>query len=206
MSAREEILARTKAALRGAPQPAPRPLPAAAGTGGVDLLEERIRDYEAEVHRVHADAVAETVERICRERGWGRVGIPAGLRADWRPAGVDLVEDAGLTPGALDRLDAVVTGSTLGIAETGTIVLSGAPDEGRRALTLVPDVHVCVVCARDVVPDVPAAFSRLRRAVDERRPLTFVSGPSATSDIELSRVEGVHGPRTLVVLVVTEQS
>jgi L-lactate dehydrogenase complex protein LldG len=126
--------------------------------------------------------------------------VPAGLPAAWRPKDLELVEDAALTPHELDALDGVVTGCTLAIAETGTIVLTSAPEEGRRALTLVPDLHVCVVQETQVVELVPEAFATL--AAGARRPITLVSGPSATSDIELSRVEGVHGPRDLVILVV----
>jgi L-lactate dehydrogenase complex protein LldG len=127
--------------------------------------------------------------------------VPAALPDAWRPAELELVEDAELTPRELDALDGVVTGCTLAIAETGTIVLTAAPHEGRRVLTLVPDLHVCIVEERQIVELVPEAFAALADAAG--RPITFVSGPSATSDIELSRVEGVHGPRDLVVLVVS---
>jgi L-lactate dehydrogenase complex protein LldG len=126
---------------------------------------------------------------------------------EWRPPGVDAVADDRLTAHQLDAVAGVVTGCTVAIAETGTIVLTAGPREGRRALTLVPDLHVCVVEERQIVELVPEALELIAASIrDGRRPVTLVSGPSATSDIELSRVEGVHGPRDLVVLVVTRQS
>jgi L-lactate dehydrogenase complex protein LldG len=122
--------------------------------------------------------------------------------AGWRPDGPTFAEDApALALADLDAVDGVLTGSALGIAETGTIVLDGAPASGRRALTLVPDLHICVVRAADLVAGVPAAMAALAGAIAAGRPITFVSGPSATSDIELDRVEGVHGPRRLEVIV-----
>ena len=127
--------------------------------------------------------------------------VPAALPGAWRPAKVALVEDHGLTARELDRVDGTLTGCTIAIAETGTIVLSGNSDEGRRAITLVPDLHICVVRETQIVELLPEAFSVLAANELERRPLTLVSGPSATSDIELSRVEGVHGPRNLYILV-----
>jgi L-lactate dehydrogenase complex protein LldG len=170
----------------------------------VELLCERIGDYKADVRRVQA---AELSHAIAAALGSARrVGVPPGLPAAWRPQGVGVVEDTGLSPTELADLDGVVTGCTLAIAETGTIVLSSGPAEGRRALTLVPDLHVCVVYEEDVVEILPEASETLSGLARERRPLTFVSGPSATSDIELSRVEGVHGPRTLVVLVTARTS
>jgi L-lactate dehydrogenase complex protein LldG len=166
----------------------------------VALFCERAGEYRAEVRRV--EDVAGAVEGVCRAHGVQRLAVPSGLPAEWRPGGVELVEDSGLTPRELDALDGVLTGSTLAIAETGTIALTAGPAEGRRALTLVPDLHVCVVEASRIVELVPEAMARLGELVAcERRPVTLVSGPSATSDIELSRVEGVHGPRRLVVLV-----
>jgi L-lactate dehydrogenase complex protein LldG len=113
-----------------------------------------------------------------------------------------MIADAELSPRELDRVGAALTGCALGIAETGTVVLDAGPAQGRRALTLVPDVHLCVIDEEQIVDGVPAAFRRLARAVRARRPLTFVSGPSATSDIELSRVEGVHGPRRFGLVLV----
>jgi L-lactate dehydrogenase complex protein LldG len=168
----------------------------------VELLCERIGDYRAEVRRVEPAELRAAVVEALESRGARRVGVPPGLPADWRPRGLEVVEDTGLSPDELAALDGVVTGCTLAIAETGTLVLSSGPAEGRRALTLVPDLHVCVVHDEDVVEILPEAMATLAELVRrERRPLTFVSGPSATSDIELSRVEGVHGPRTLVVLL-----
>jgi L-lactate dehydrogenase complex protein LldG len=137
---------------------------------------------------------------ICAALGVRTLGVPPGLPDRLRPDGVELVEDHGLTPRELDRLDGALTGCTAAVAETGTIILTAAPHEGRRALTLVPDLHVCVVGETQIRQLLPEAIA----LVDQRRPVTLVSGPSATSDIELSRVEGVHGPRNLHVLVVKE--
>jgi L-lactate dehydrogenase complex protein LldG len=129
--------------------------------------------------------------------------MPQDLPDAWKPEGVELVEDAGLSAMELDQLDGALTTSTLAIAETGTIVLTGGgPGQGRRALSLVPDYHLCIVAADTIVATVPEAIERLEPAVKQGRPLTFIAGPSATSDIELNRVEGVHGPRTLHVVVV----
>ena len=119
---------------------------------------------------------------------------------------MELVEDRLLDPRELDAVDGVVTGATVAVAETGTIILSSAADEGRRAITLVPDLHICLVEEQRIVELLPEAMARIEDAVRlERRPVSFISGPSATSDIELSRVEGVHGPRSLVVLVVASR-
>ena len=201
-AARAEILKRVTAATRGYASPGAvvreyRRTGALDAESRVALFCDRAGEYRADVRRV--DDVAAAVAAACRTRGARRLAVPAGLPATWRPADLELVEDAALTPHELDALDGVVTGCTLAIAETGTIVLTSAPAEGRRALTLVPDLHVCVVQEAQVVELVPEAFAGLAAAA--RRPITFVSGPSATSDIELSRVEGVHGPRDLVVLV-----
>jgi L-lactate dehydrogenase complex protein LldG len=196
VSAREEILASVRRALDGADRTevhVPRGYreePVRADVVG--LFAERVADYRAVVQRC---AEGEVEARIAAAlAGAARVLVPEGL--PWQVAGG--VPDTGFTAAELDTFDAVVTGATLGIAETGTIVLTHGPGEGGRALTLVPDLHVCVVRADQVVAGVPQAVA----ALDPRRPQTWVSGPSATSDIELNRVEGVHGPRHLHVLVV----
>lgn len=201
--ARNEILALTRAAIRdGTPSD---PVARAFRTTGVlddpgrvALLAERLIDYGARVEHTTAGALHDLLDEIV---GGGRIGVPRGLPETWRPA--SSVEDSGLSAHDLDALDGVVTGCTVAIAETGTLVLSGGEMEGRRALTLVPDVHICVVRTDQIVESVPEAFTALRGR--EHHPVTFISGPSATSDIELERVEGVHGPRTLVVVIVKEE-
>ena len=200
-AAREAVIAAVRQAIGSGPTP--EPISRAYGRSGtraqherVDLLVGRLVDYRAIVHRI----APEQLESLLGKIAPGRIGVPPGLAAEWRPLGA--VEDHGLTPQELDELDGVVTGCTLAIAETGTLVLSGAADEGRRALTLVPDLHVCIVRPGQIVEVVPEAFEALRESA--HRPLTFISGPSATSDIELKRVEGVHGPRQLVVVILEE--
>lgn len=197
-AAREDILGHVKAALRTAPHAAPAPVAyrragSLAAPGRVELFASRVADYGAEVRR------GAVVAEVAAGR---RLGVPPRLRASWRPPGA--VEDDGLSLADLDQLGGVVTGCTVAIAQTGTIVLSAGPEEGRRVLTLVPDLHVCVVEQTQIVETVPEAFDRL--APYATRPLTFISGPSATSDIELLRVERVHGPRQLVVLIVEEEA
>jgi L-lactate dehydrogenase complex protein LldG len=197
---RDEVLARVRAALRDVPagepiEPAPYE-PPAADFDPVQRFAERVADYRATVHE--AADVAATIAGVCAEHDAHRIGVPAGLPSDWRPEGLELVEDHDLAERDLDALDGALTGCALAIAETGTFVLDGGERSGRRALTLVPDLHVCVVERSQVVATVPDAIRALEGA---RGPFTFVSGPSATSDIELDRVEGVHGPRRLEVLI-----
>ena len=197
-SAREDILARVRAALGDVPpaealEPAGYEPPPPPSGNAVARFAERVSDYRATVRE--ADDVAATIAQVCAEHEARRLGIPATL--PWRPQGLELVEDHGLSAGALDELDGALTGCALAIAETGTIILDGGERSGRRALTLVPDLHVCVVERSQVVATVPEAIRALEGG---RGPFTFVSGPSATSDIELDRVEGVHGPRRLEVL------
>lgn len=162
-----------------------------------DLLRERLVDYRAEVLRCDAEEVGEAVQAALDQQHAPRAVVPPGLPEGWRPRSA--IVDDGLDAAALDEFDAVVTGTAVAVAETGTVVLDGSPLCGRRAITLVPDLHVCVVRAGDIVQTVPEALALL----DTNRPLTFVSGPSATSDIELDRVEGVHGPRRLIVVIAT---
>ncbi len=161
------------------------------------MAEER-----ATVKRVNGDELAGALTAACAQREAGRIAVPAQA-PPWTVEGVELVrDDPPLSPRQLDELDGVLSGCALAIAETGTIVLDGAGACGRRALTLVPDYHLCVVRAQDIVPSVPDCVSALGRVAAEGRPITLISGPSATVDIELVRVEGVHGPRTLDVFVV----
>jgi len=210
---RELILASVRAALgdsAGVAAPIPREYRRSGSLDAaeaIDLLCERIGDYRAEVARVAEGELGEAIARAFASAGAARVCVPTGVPAAWLvEGGPEFVADAPLTLDQLDKLDGVLTGATLAIAETGTIVLTAGPTEGRRALTLVPDLHVCVVGEEQVVETVPEAMSALAElATEQRRPLTFISGPSATSDIELSRVEGVHGPRNLVVLVVHKE-
>jgi L-lactate dehydrogenase complex protein LldG len=200
--AREEVLARIRAALGPElPVPAvPRDYRQAgehpAGSSELlVLLTERLTDYRASVHPATVDTVAGVLAGLLA--GAGSVVVGPGLPDDWAAATAVTV-DEGLSTQDLDGFDTVLTSCAAAAAETGTIVLDGGPGQGRRAISLVPDRHICVVRADQVVQSVPELLARL----DPRRPLTFISGPSATSDIELQRVEGVHGPRNLIVVLV----
>jgi L-lactate dehydrogenase complex protein LldG len=213
-AARDEVLARIRIALGssapassppGSQAPSADPVPRTYRASGdldigqlLDLLAERLRDYGCTVRRTAPGQLMTAVGEALGQRGARRIVMPPGLELAGLPAGVDVVADDGLSPAALDGVDGVITGAAVAIAETGTIVLDGSPDQGRRALSLVPDYHLCIVRAEQVVGLVPEALARL----DPARPLTWISGPSATSDIELDRVQGVHGPRTLEVILV----
>ncbi len=166
----------------------------------LELLEDRLRDYDAHVVRVGRGDVADTVARMLTARGKHRIVVPTGIASEWLPVGFEFVVDAGMTAAELDKFDGVLTGSTVAIAETGTVVLQNVPGQGRRAVTLVPDYHLCVVNMVDVVETVSQAMDRLRRTAE--LPTTFFSGPSATADIEMTRIKGVHGPRHLDVILV----
>ncbi|MFF3440104.1 lactate utilization protein C [Streptosporangium sp. NPDC002721] len=198
---RERILSRIRSAVAGAPEVeitrSYRTSPPAGPEGVVELFAERVADYRAVVHVVEAAEAAETIAAALARRGATRLVVPDGLPPEWAPDD-PVTDDPPLSAADLDAVDGVVTGCAVAVAETGTIVLDTGPGQGRRALTLVPDYHLCVVRAEQIVAGVPEAVGRL----DPSRPLTWISGPSATSDIELNRVEGVHGPRTLEVVIV----
>ena len=230
MSARDEVLGRIRQALAGS-DPAPA-VPREYRTTGehpygapalLDLLTDRLVDYRAAVHPCTPPDLPATLAMVLTGLGVHRLAVPPGLDPRWlapdRPApdrtgldrigpaligppgrGLEVLADAAtpLDVATLDGVDGVLTACAVAIADTGTIVLDDSPDQGRRALTLVPDLHVVVVHADQVVQTVPEALARL----DPKRPVTMISGPSATSDIELQRVEGVHGPRNLVAVLV----
>ncbi|MFJ7966272.1 lactate utilization protein C [Streptomyces sp. NPDC096324] len=225
MSSRDLILGRVRRALADVPREDTPPVPEVPGADAryeravgrsylrehgarsaaetVDLLAENLADYRAIVHRATEDELPYVVGRLLAARGSRHVLVPPGLPPAWLSAAdpARVHDRAGSTPRELDEVESVVTGCALAIAETGTIVLDGGPDQGRRRITLIPDHHVCVVrVPGQVVASVPQAMERL----DPARPSTWISGPSATSDIELDRVEGVHGPRTLEVVLVRE--
>ncbi|NKS71870.1 lactate utilization protein C [Rhodococcus hoagii] len=206
MSSRDVIMGRVRDALTLAP-PKTVEVPRAYRTGRtmpdadrVELLVDRLVDYKAVVHRSGHSELPDVLARVLGEVGARRVGVPAGLDDSWmsRFDGEVVVDSPTVPAPQLGDLYGVVTASAVSCAETGTIFLDGSPDQGRRALTLVPDLHVCVVTVDSIEVGVPEAMARL---VPER-PTTMISGPSATSDIELERVEGVHGPRNLHVVIV----
>ncbi|HWI72289.1 MAG TPA: LUD domain-containing protein [Baekduia sp.] len=210
--AREEILGRIRGALADRPTApgataTPRPEAPPTGDALVARFVERVADYRATVTECAGDddAVRAAIGDALTRHGARAIALPHDFPAPWRPGGLTLYESPdGVLPDprALTVLDGVLTTSAVGIAETGTIVLDAGPGQGPRALTLLPDLHVCVVDASRIVAGVAAAIGTMRRSVaGTRRPLTLISGPSATSDIELDRVEGVHGPRRLEVVV-----
>lgn len=175
-----------------------------SGSSLTEMFAERTGEYRADVEIVRSGELAGAIGRVCSKHQVQKLVLPPGLPEEWLPENVEIMRDNGstLTHEELDSADAVLTGCSLAIAQTGTIVLDGGEAQGRRALTLLPDFHICVVKPEQIVEVIPEAFTRLReRFGDSLPPITFISGPSATSDIELSRVEGVHGPRRLQVLI-----
>jgi len=212
-AAKAEILERIREALKDVPEgetpeavPVPRDYLTADPGPPHERIErfiERVAEYRAAVRRVAPAELPAAIASALAARGIRRLVVPVDLPDDWIPPGVEPLRDRGLTNEQLETSDGVLTGCALGIAQTGTIALDGGPGQGRRALTLLPDYHLCIIRDDQVVGLVPEAVARLHEAASRlRRPITWISGPSATSDIELSRVEGVHGPRTLEVLVV----
>jgi len=203
MNARDEILSRIQAAnVKASGRPIRRNYAHVVELADpVGMFVERVEDYKATVIRTDAEGVAAAVAKSLV--GTSRVVVPAGFNPAWVPDGVEVVLDEPMMSNdELNKVDAVLTSSVVGIAVTGTIVLDHTEGMGRRALTLVPDLHVCVITADQIVGDVPEAVGRLSDSVYAGNPLTWVSGPSATVDIELIRVHGVHGPRTLRIVVV----
>ncbi|MFI8497305.1 lactate utilization protein C [Streptomyces sp. NPDC085524] len=217
MSSKDRILARIR---RATPGPSGPSGPSGTDTGiprdylrvhgsrtpseSADLLAANLAEYRAKVHRTDEDGIARLLMRLLAVHGSQTVLVPPALPPHWLKEAdpVRIHDRAASTTAQLDAVDSVVTGCALAIAETGTVVLDGGPDQGRRRITLVPDHHICVVrVPEQLVDSVPQALERL----DPTRPLTWISGPSATSDIELDRVEGVHGPRTLEVILLGAQ-
>lgn len=203
--AKAEVLSRIRSALGGqrhAPE-VPRAYLHTSGLTQDELVErfvERASDYRATVHRTTKADLRGAVRKVCDLRGAETLVAPADVPDAWLPDGVAVTRDTGLDYTRLERFGGVLTGCALAVAQTGTVVLDGGASQGRRTLSLLPDLHLCVIFERQIVGTVPEAVA----ALEERstHPLTFISGPSATSDIELSRVEGVHGPRTLDLILV----
>jgi L-lactate dehydrogenase complex protein LldG len=216
VNAREEVLARIAAAHRAAPPPnlryedisrEYRTTSDSSAAALTELLIDRLVDYRALVRQSSADDLARTIADALADRGAHTVVVPSGLDSTWTAGLSGSVLTDGLlthyqrTVSELDGVDGVITGCAAAVAETGTLILDGSPGQGRRVLTLIPDYHLCVVFPDQIVADVPEALARL----EATQPLTMISGPSATSDIELNRVEGVHGPRTLEVIIVRNE-
>jgi L-lactate dehydrogenase complex protein LldG len=213
-SSRERILRRIRAANERAgalSQPIPREYQRAGDCSAdqtLALFEERVREYDARVFPVRRAEIAEHVAELLSSAGRRRIAVPIGLPAEWRPSGIEWAidgdgstdENPALPYEVLDSVDGAMTGAALAIAVSGSIVLQHGPAEGRRVLTLLPDYHLCILQASDVVETLPEGFARL----DPLRPTTFISGPSATADIEMVRIKGVHGPRSLDVLLVED--
>lgn len=215
-NSRDEILRRVRNALSGVPEEESpddvnvnRDYHQEGGLSGeklVNLFAKRVGEYKAHVHKAGSKSVKEIVGRSCEMQQVHQVVVPNGFPTRWLPASIEILYDKPqeqLTNEELDGSDGVITTSALAVAQTGTIVLDAGPGQGRRALTLLPDYHLCIVRVSQIVELVPEAFAHFEKQVKkEGRPITFISGPSATSDIELNRVEGVHGPRRLEVLIV----
>ena len=207
MSARAEILARIRAAVADDPgEELPvaddyRSSPSLSSEQRIELFVERMSDYDATVHRVGEHEISATVAQALTRRSASRILVPGDFPSAWLPSGFDLVVDSGLSYVDLDQLEGVLTTCTAAIALTGTIILQDGPGLGRRAATLIPDYHLCVVRESQVYETVPEAIRVLE--ANAARPTTTISGPSATADIEMTRIRGVHGPRTLEIILVS---
>jgi len=165
-------------------------------------LVHRLQDYDAQVLTVDRDGVSNGIARLLQARSASRMLLPEGFPQNFLPPGFLFVTESGLNATEIDGYAGVLTESTLAVAETGSIVLQNVPGQGRRAVSLVPDYHLCLVEAADVVATVPEAMERLQQTAT--LPTTFISGPSATADIEMTRIKGVHGPRFLDVILMVD--
>jgi L-lactate dehydrogenase complex protein LldG len=205
-SSRERILERIRKARAHAipPEPSIQRLYDRTSTRSLHetlaLFEERLRDYDAGVFPVRKNEIVQKIKEILTAANRRRLAIPAGLPAKWQAEGIEWILDRELSFDTLNEIDGVVTAATVGVAVSGSIALQHELAEGRRILTLLPDYHLCVIEASQVVETLPEAFTRL----DPLRPVTFFSGPSATADIEMTRIKGVHGPRSLDVLLIQD--
>lgn len=218
-SSKDAILERVKKALGNVPageQPEDVAVPRQYRTKGelseenvVDLFAERVGEYKAEVKRIMENALQSAISEACRGQNVGRLVVPQGFPAGWLPGNPELMYDSPESPLShqdLNGSDGVITTCRLAVAQTGTIILDAGQGQGRRVLTLVPDYHLCIVREDQIVELFPEAIARLEPVIREHAPpITLISGPSATSDIELSRVEGVHGPRRLEVLITSAE-
>jgi L-lactate dehydrogenase complex protein LldG len=205
MNAREEILERVR---KGSGDHrsvfVPRGYRSVGGKADVNLFMERVSDYHSQIHSVAPEDVSSLVGKCVNQHCVKRILVPAGFSMEWL---VDVnacvtMDSTHLSSQDLESMDGAITTCTVAIAETGTIVLTHGPGEGRRALSLIPDYHLVVLNEDQILAGVPDAIS----ALDATQPMTWISGSSATSDIEMSRVEGVHGPRTLEVIIVQSTS
>lgn len=214
-SAKEDILHRIRDALRHSADLAQAESEPHASSNGpyrrsaildaparIDLFIDRLHDYEATVHRSSSSDIAAAVAEALKARGKQGLLVPRELPDEWLPEGFQFTRDNDLSYDAIDRSEGVLTACAVAVALTGTIVLRHSAEEGRRALTLIPDYHICIVHEHQVVETVPGAIEQMARFGPV--PITTISGPSATSDIEMTRVKGVHGPRTLEVILVAE--
>lgn len=210
-SARAEILRRIRAANRGASEGSRaaqqwaeiprnyRRTPNLSHEQILDLLADRLRDYDAHVQRSPESQIASTIASMLSARGRRKIVIPQGLNPAWLPAEFDFVVGDGMSSTQLDEFEGVMTASTCAVAVTGSVALQNVPGQGRRAISLIPDYHLCLVRVEDVVETVPEAIERLRAT--STLPTTFFAGPSATADIEMTRIKGVHGPRFLDIVL-----